>query len=54
MDAHVPHTAWAGAGGGCGAASVIPEVRVSADQGFTTEGWSQELSAVGILGAVGC
>uniref|UniRef100_A0AC11DQA0 Uncharacterized protein n=1 Tax=Ovis aries TaxID=9940 RepID=A0AC11DQA0_SHEEP len=22
--------------------------------GFTTEGWSQELSAVGILGAVGC
>lgn len=34
--------------------SVIPEVRVSADQGFTTEGWSQELSAVGILGAVGC
>lgn len=54
MDAHVPHTAWAGARGGCGAASVIPEVRVSADQGFTTEGWSQELSAVGILGAVGC
>jgi len=40
MDTHVPHTAW-GAGGGCGAASVIPEVHVPADQGFTPEVWSQ-------------
>lgn len=38
MDAHVPHTVWVGAGGGCGAASVIPEVRVPTDQGLTTEG----------------
>ena len=38
---HMWPTQHGGVGGGCGAASVIPEVRVPADQAFTIEVWSQ-------------